>query len=179
MSEHDLEAGFDAEKVPGDEVPSHHRTGVAFEEHETGKIRHAPTGIEMRREITKEERDLAAAGYDELEASKKAKVDREGLDKVDISEHRLPSAKLAEALDSDIDFKNPASSNGLSESEAKIRLDRDGKNVLTPPKKKSALERVKTFPMAAVTILTMCSFLTVLGMSVESIQHHSNRVGCP
>ncbi|KZS98811.1 aminophospholipid-transporting P-type ATPase [Sistotremastrum niveocremeum HHB9708] len=127
----------------------------------------------MRREITKEERDLAAAGYDELEASKKAKVEREGLDKVDISEHRLPSAKLAEALDTDIDFKTPASSNGLGEHEAKLRLDRDGKNILTPPKKKSAFERYLGCLLNLFNIILIAS--GVLEYILLGVQFHQNK----
>lgn len=111
------------------------------------KIHHGhlrPRGVEMKREMTKEDKELAAAGYEHLEEHKgKAKKgESSDLDKVDIQEHRLAFPELSKALDTSIDTKDPGSSYGLTAEEAKARLTRDGPNVLTPPKKKSALRKV-------------------------------------
>ena len=43
-------------------------------------------------------------------------------------EHTMPLGKLAEQLDTNFET-------GLVEAEAKMRLERDGPNALTPPKK--------------------------------------------
>ena len=43
-------------------------------------------------------------------------------------EHTMPLEKLAEELDTNLET-------GLVESEAKLRLERDGPNALTPPQK--------------------------------------------
>ena len=45
-------------------------------------------------------------------------------------EHTMPLEELAEQLDSDTNLET-----GLVESEAKLRLERDGPNALTPPQK--------------------------------------------
>lgn len=123
---------------------------VIHEEHEkhghghdfrSGAVR--PKGVEMKRELTQEDKALAAAGYEQLE-EQKAKEKKE-FDKVDISEHKLPFRAFKKALEADFDTKSPGESHGLTEAEAKARLARDGKNVLTPPKKKSALRKVRNF----------------------------------
>ena len=123
---------------------------VAFpnEHHDVNeeKLHHAhlrPRGVEMKREMTKEDKELAAAGYEHLEEQKARGKDAD-LDKVDITEHRLPFAELGKALETNIDPKEPGSSYGLTSEEAKERLARYGSNVLTPPKKKSALRKVRT-----------------------------------
>jgi hypothetical protein len=102
------------------------------------------TGVEMKREMTQEDKELAAAGYEHLDKTKtKAKGGKdEDLEKVDITEHQLPFAELGTALGTNIDTKDPGASDGLTANEAKARLARDGQNVLTPPKKKSALRKV-------------------------------------
>ena len=125
---------------------------VAFDQQEhveisEEKVHHGhlrPRGVEMMRELTKEDKELAAAGYEHLEEhkAKGKKGDSSDLDKVDIQEHRLAFAELSKALDTNIDTKDPGSSYGLTSEEAKTRLARDGPNVLTPPKKKSALRKV-------------------------------------
>ena len=112
------------------------------------KIHHGhlrPRGVEMKREMTKEDKELAAAGYEHLEEhkAKGKKGESSELDKVDIQEHRLAFPELGKALDTSIDTKDPGSSYGLTSEEAKERLIRDGPNVLTPPKKKSALRKVR------------------------------------
>lgn len=137
-----------------DEVLAATRT-VAFDHHDNGdiseeKIHHGhlrPRGVEMKREITKEDKELAAAGYEHLEEhkGKSKKGESSDLDKVDIQEHRLAFPELAKALEASMDTKDPGSSYGLTSEDAKARLARDGPNVLTPPKKKSALRKVRRY----------------------------------
>ena len=99
--------------------------------------------VEMRREMTKEDKELAAAGYEHLEQEKEKHTGKDtSFENVDIHEHKLAFAALKEALDSEFDAKNPTESAGLTSEEAKSRLTRDGRNVLTPPKKKSAFRKV-------------------------------------
>jgi sodium/potassium-transporting ATPase subunit alpha len=95
-----------------------------------------PKGPEIKREMTQEDRDLAAAGYEHLEEKQQSEVDN-----VDIQEHRLSLKDLAKAHNTLFDTKDPAQSAGLTTEDAEARLARDGKNVLTPPKKKSALRK--------------------------------------
>ena len=109
------------------------------------KIHHGhlrPRGVEMKREMTKEDKELAAAGYEHLEEEKAKEKEDEDMDKVDITEHRLSFAELSKAFETSIDTKNPGGSSGLTSEDAKNRLARDGSNVLTPPKKKSAFRKV-------------------------------------
>lgn len=98
-------------------------------------------GVEMiHRTLTKEDRELAAAGYEHLAKPKERKTEREN--HIDIYEHNLPFDGLTDALKTNFDLKDPGHSFGLTSDEAKARLERDGRNVLTPPKKKSALRKV-------------------------------------
>ena len=98
-----------------------------------------PKGVEMKRELTVEDKALAAAGYQHLE-EKKSKA-KEEFDKVDLTEHKLKFAPLAQALSTHFEPKDPGSSLGLTDDDAKARLEKDGKNILTPPTKKSALRK--------------------------------------
>jgi hypothetical protein len=106
-----------------------------------------PRGVELKREMTQEDKELANAGYEHLDEAK-AKEKESELDNVDIVEHKLAFGAIEEALQTTIDTKEPAKSPGLSTDEAKGRLARDGPNILTPPKKKSALMKVGSFPLA-------------------------------
>ncbi|KAI0692233.1 aminophospholipid-transporting P-type ATPase [Cytidiella melzeri] len=92
----------------------------------------------MKREMTKEDMELAAAGYEHLEESQAKASDSKGLDEVDLTEHKLSFDELTKVLDTRFDTKDPGLSFGLTTEEAKARLARDGPNILTPPKKKSA-----------------------------------------
>lgn len=116
--------------------------GIHEEKTHHGHLR--PRGVEMKREMTKEDKELAAAGYEHLEEGKAKgkKGDSSGLDNVDITEHALGFSELSKVLDANIDTKDPGVSYGLTSEEAKARLARDGPNILTPPKKKSALRKV-------------------------------------
>lgn len=101
-----------------------------------------PKGPEMKRTLTQEERDLADAGYEHLDASKQNKHSPAEPANVDIQEHKLALAALEDALNTSFDYKDASRSYGLTSEEAKARLQRDGPNILTPTKKKSALRKV-------------------------------------
>jgi sodium/potassium-transporting ATPase subunit alpha len=101
-----------------------------------------PKGVDLKREMTREEKELAAAGYEHIEEGKAKKSQKAGLEHVDIQEHRLPFADLQKAHDTSFDTKDAGKSHGLSSQEAAKRLERDGQNVLTPTKKASALRKV-------------------------------------
>lgn len=100
-----------------------------------------PKGVEMKKTLTQEEKDLAAAGYED--PKKTGKVDKEtDLGQVDITEHATPLSEMNDTLHTAIDVKDPGNSPGLTSDEAKRRLLENGPNILTPPKKKSALRKV-------------------------------------
>ena len=102
-----------------------------------------PTGVELRREKTQEEIRLAAAGYDHLNEKPSAEDTKFG--DVDITEHSLPIHEVESLLSTSFNWNDPAQSRGLAAAEAEARLKRDGPNALTPPKKKSALEKVRVY----------------------------------
>ncbi len=102
-----------------------------------------PKGVEMKREMTKEDKELADAGYEELNQEKAQANANAKLDNVDLNEHMLSFKDLQAELDTTFDAKDPGLSPGLTNDDAKTRLSRDGPNVLTPPKKKSALRKVR------------------------------------
>jgi sodium/potassium-transporting ATPase subunit alpha len=93
---------------------------------------------------TLEKEEFGEAGYEHLEEAKiKHGKAAGGLANVDIQEHHLPFTKLNASLKTSINTKEPGQSQGLSPQEAKFRLLRDGRNVLTPPKKKSSFRKVR------------------------------------
>ena len=126
---------------------------VAFPDHDEIKVEEKPIaamrpkGAEMKREMTMEDMKLAAAGYEHLEERKAKKSEKDKqLENVDVVEHRLPFAELESTLKTSINFKEPAKPRGLTAVEAAARLARDGRNVLTPPVKKSAFRKVLPVP---------------------------------
>ncbi|PCH38584.1 aminophospholipid-transporting P-type ATPase [Wolfiporia cocos MD-104 SS10] len=131
------------------------------------KVQHGharPRGPEMKREMTKEDMELAAAGYEHLnEERPKGKKGDDQLDGVDITEHQLTFQELSLALDAALDTKDPGNSYGLTTAEANARLARDGPNVLTPPKKKSA------WRMYIDILLTMFNILLIVAGVLEYI----------
>jgi len=144
-----MESSIDNEKVGGSHVvvvPDEGRTNRAVlfpndpEDVEDGKRRHK--GAEMKRQMTQEEIQLAAAGYEHLEQAKTIATENNKLDEVDITEHRLSLTEVENVLNASFDYKDPSRSYGLTSDEAAMRLKRDGPNALTPPKKKSALRKV-------------------------------------
>ncbi|EJU00784.1 aminophospholipid-transporting P-type ATPase [Dacryopinax primogenitus] len=111
-----------------------------------------PPGVGMRRQLTQEQKELSAAGYAHLQEERAAKAKEKGKGKkeldleekqVDIHEHQYTPARVMDEFHTTFALPPLAAgtSIGLSEQEAAARLKRDGPNVLTPPKKKSALRR--------------------------------------
>lgn len=139
-----------SEKRAQDEQATAVTRAVAFNPHgdeAQNKVSHPlrPKGVEMKRELTKEDKELANAGYEHLDQHKTQTQKKDGsatLDSADMHEHKLSFKELQAALDTDFDAKDPGLSTGLSSTEANSRLARDGPNILTPPKKKSALRKV-------------------------------------
>jgi sodium/potassium-transporting ATPase subunit alpha len=154
MSEKPAES--DDQKVNPDEQVIPPRAVVfGDEEHDekpTGGLR--PKGVEMKREVTQEARELAAAGYEHLEEKSKRGGQDAKLEHVDIIEHQLSFPALEKTLVTSFESKDAGSSLGLTAEEAKLRLARDGRNVLTPPKKKSALRMV--YLVIQVTVARKC-----------------------
>ncbi|KAI0263789.1 aminophospholipid-transporting P-type ATPase [Gloeopeniophorella convolvens] len=99
-----------------------------------------PKGVEMKRQMTQEDIQLAAAGYEHLEKNKADAEDTKFGD-VDITEHAVPVDELEDLFGTSFNWNDPAQSRGLSTAEAEARLKLDGPNSLTPPKKKSALRK--------------------------------------
>jgi sodium/potassium-transporting ATPase subunit alpha len=100
-------------------------------------------GVEMRREMTEEDARLAAAGYEHI-TKEKSGPETVKFGDVDITEHQLPIHEIESLLHISFNWTDPAQSPGLTTAEAEARLNRDGPNALTPPKKKSALQKVCT-----------------------------------
>jgi sodium/potassium-transporting ATPase subunit alpha len=113
---------------------------VAFpEDNIREKIR--PKGAELKRTLTQEDKELSAAGYEHLDANaKQRKLEESNLD---IHEHKLSLETLSDRFKISFNTKDPGRSIGLTPAEARTRLEQDGPNILTPPKKKSALRKVK------------------------------------
>ncbi|KAM5542747.1 hypothetical protein V8D89_003708 [Ganoderma adspersum] len=122
-----------------------------------------PKGVEMKREMTKEDKELADAGYEELNQEKAQANANAKLDNVDINEHKLSFKDLQAELDTTFDAKDPGLSPGLTNDDAKTRLSRDGPNVLTPPKKKSALRKYYD------CLVTMFNILLIIAGILEYI----------
>ncbi|KAG5717870.1 Sodium/potassium-transporting ATPase subunit alpha-3 [Termitomyces sp. T112] len=125
-------------------------------------------GVELHRSMTQEDKELSAAGYEHLEAQKiKSGTPTSGAE-VDIQEHQLPFLKIEETLHTSIDTKDAANSYGLSTTEAQARLQRDGPNILTPPKKKSALRKVLD-PQFLDRLFTMFNVLLMIAGVLEYV----------
>ncbi|KAF5367657.1 hypothetical protein D9757_010968 [Collybiopsis confluens] len=123
-----------------------------------------PKGVEMKKTLTQEEKDLAAAGYEHLEEQKARQAEKDSdLGQADITEHNIPINELNEKLHTFIDVKDPGRSSGLSSEEAQKRLAENGPNVLTPPKKKSAFRKYMD------KLLTMFNLLLILAGILEYI----------
>ncbi|KAL0070553.1 hypothetical protein AAF712_002392 [Marasmius tenuissimus] len=73
-------------------------------------------GVEMKRTMTQEDMELAAAGYEHLEegfAGRDAKGESKDDDKqVDITEHAIPIDMLGTQLNTDMDPKEPGRLSG-------------------------------------------------------------------
>ncbi|KAF9533592.1 aminophospholipid-transporting P-type ATPase [Crepidotus variabilis] len=153
------------------DVEDHHdgvSRAVAFPEDIEEKPR--PKGVEMKRTMTQEEKDLAAAGYEHLNPNSKNRKAEEA--NVDIHEHKLPLGAMGDALKTSFNHKDPGSSSGLTADEARKRLQENGPNVLTPPKKKSAIRKFMD------RLLTMFNILLIVAGILEyvllGIDFHAN-----
>ncbi|KAF8528202.1 aminophospholipid-transporting P-type ATPase [Hysterangium stoloniferum] len=146
----------------------------AIEEKATGGL-NRPRGAELRKELTKEDRELAQAGYDHLQEEKNEMAKKQGEDDmnaVDIDEHKLKFDDLENALSTRFIAKEPSSSHGLTAREAAERLSRDGKNILTPPKKKSAFRKYMDCLLTMFNILLVS--LTLLEYVLLGINFKAN-----
>ncbi|KAF9557188.1 aminophospholipid-transporting P-type ATPase [Agrocybe pediades] len=114
----------------------------------------------MKRTITQEEKDLAAAGYEHL----RPQVPKDDGKNVDIHEHQLNFERLQDELKTAFDTKDPGQSFGLTSDEAKARLKKDGPNVLTPPKKKSAFRKFLERLFTMFNILLMIAGVLEYGL---------------
>ncbi|KAJ3786917.1 aminophospholipid-transporting P-type ATPase [Lentinula aff. detonsa] len=121
-------------------------------------------GVELNRTLTQEEKELAAAGYGQLEEQKALQAEKDSdVGHVDITEHAISLADLNDKLLTSVDVKDPGNSNGLTSDEAKKRLAQNGPNILTPPRKKSALRKYID------RLLTMFNILLILAGVLEYI----------
>ncbi|KAG6836592.1 hypothetical protein H0H93_006335 [Arthromyces matolae] len=118
-----------------------------------------PQGVEMNRSMTKEDKELSAAGYQHLETEKVQTNGPANATHVDIDEHHLPFSKIEDALKTSIDTKDAGSSHGLTMADAQVRLQKDGPNVLTPPVKKSALRKANFQNTYLGGILILVAFI--------------------
>ncbi|KAJ7684458.1 aminophospholipid-transporting P-type ATPase [Mycena polygramma] len=133
---------------------------VAFEPEHEIEEKPRPKGVELKHTLTQDDKELAAAGYDHLEEKKKAGVEEAN---VDITEHRVPLSALGEHMKTSINTKDPGESHGLTAAEAATRLQRDGPNILTPPKKRSPLRQYID------RLLTMFNVLLIIAGILEYI----------
>ena len=88
----------------------------------------------MTRPLTRppcvQERELANAGYDDLEQAKlKQQGGKSHTGEIQYDEHLLTPAEVAKRYGVEIDAANPLKSKGLTSAEAASRLARDGHNV--------------------------------------------------
>ena len=127
----------------------------------------------MKRQLTQEDIRLAAAGYEHLA---KVKSGEEGtkFGDVDITEHSRPIHEIEGLLQTSFNFVDPAQSRGLTVDDAEARLKRDGPNALTPPKKKSALQKVRMRARRALPPDLTCSIPIVHRLSQVHVQHYSH-----
>lgn len=112
---------------------------VVFPEDNIREEKFRPKGPELNRTLTQEDKELSAAGYEHLDANAKQRKSEET--NLDIQEHKLPLDALADTYKTKFNSKDPSHSVGLTATDAKTRLEQDGPNVLTPPKKKVLYER--------------------------------------
>lgn len=94
-----------------------HDENDIHEDKPTGAMR--PKGVEMKRTLTVEDKELSAAGYDHLDQPPKHGPQGADAAQVDIQEHRLSFGALADDLNTSIDTKDAGSSLGLTSDEAK------------------------------------------------------------
>ncbi|KAJ7042076.1 aminophospholipid-transporting P-type ATPase [Mycena alexandri] len=143
---------------------------VAFHQEHEIEEKPRPKGkrVELKHTLTQDDKELAAAGYGHLGAKKAPGEETH----VDIQEHRLPLSSLGETMITSINTKDPGASQGLTVAEAAARLQRDGPNVLTPPKKRSPLRQYIDRLLTMFNILLMVA--GVLEYALLGINFHEN-----
>jgi sodium/potassium-transporting ATPase subunit alpha len=143
----------------------------AKDDDEKAHVRRVGTGIQIKREMTQEDRELANAGYEHLEEQKAKQQGDSDFGNVDIVEHKLSLKDLEVELQTSFSAKEPGSSQGLSSEQAKERLARDGRNVLTPPKKKSAFRKVCNYnpKLVEFNLYHGADDLLVFGLSSDHV----------
>lgn len=145
-----------------------------IEEKSPAPLRVRNRNLEVHRELTQEDKELSRANYDHLERQKSQpggeKGDGDGnlSNQTDIREHMYSADHLGETLETTFDLKAPASSFGLTMEEAAARLSRNGPNVLTPPKKKSALQKASIDYDIVLTSVIHIVLAMSLGCSLSS-----------
>ncbi|KAJ6546853.1 aminophospholipid-transporting P-type ATPase [Mycena capillaripes] len=144
---------------------------VAFHQEQEIEEKPRPKGrcVELKHTLTQDDKELAAAGYGHLEEKKKAGVEEAN---VDITEHRIPLSSLGASMNTSIDTKEPEGSQGLTAAEAAARLQRDGPNILTPPKKRSPLRQYIDRLMTMFNILLIVA--GILEYVLLGIDFHAN-----
>ncbi|KAJ7184453.1 aminophospholipid-transporting P-type ATPase [Mycena filopes] len=140
---------------------------VAFHAEHDIEEKPRPKGVELKHTLTQDDKELAAAGYGHLEEKKGVEETN-----VDIQEHRVPLANLGETMATSINTKDPGASQGLTAAEAATRLQRDGPNILTPPKKRSPLRQYIDRLMTMFNILLIVA--GVLEYALLGINFHEN-----
>ncbi|KAJ7144913.1 aminophospholipid-transporting P-type ATPase [Mycena crocata] len=141
---------------------------VAFHQEPEIEEKARPKGVELKHTLTQDDKELAAAGYGHLE-EKKAGVEHANFD---IQEHRVALISLGDTLGTSIDPKDPEASHGLTAAEAAARLQRDGPNILTPPKKRSPLRQYIDRLMTMFNVLLIVA--GILEYVLLGIDFHAN-----
>lgn len=94
-------------------------------------------------------------------------------------EHMLSLEVLANRLGTDINFVNPKKSGGLTSSEANTRLERNGKNRLTPPKKESEIIKyLKYYLNFFMILLEVAAVLCFIAYGLDRAQEMNLYVAC-
>ncbi|KAF5349512.1 hypothetical protein D9756_009023 [Leucocoprinus leucothites] len=167
-------------EVIGDDVINTTQRAIAFPADEKPHDhigQHRPKGPEIKRTLTQEDRELAEAGYEHLETAKQKQTKNNSSEDtdLDISEHNLSFDAIENTFGTSFDHKEAPKSRGLTEQEAKTRLQRDGPNVLTPPKKRSALMKFidRLFTMFNI-LLIVAGILEYILLAIDFKANFSN-----
>ncbi|EJD00183.1 aminophospholipid-transporting P-type ATPase [Fomitiporia mediterranea MF3/22] len=121
-------------------------------------------GVDPKHNLTASEKPPSIVGKTAQKSkshSKGSKARNEDFEAAVIFEHKLTFDAVATELQTSLDAKEPAKSFGLTEDEAGKRLLRDGKNVLTPQKRKSALRKYLECLFTMFNILLIISGILV------------------
>ncbi|KAF5344223.1 hypothetical protein D9756_011250 [Leucocoprinus leucothites] len=167
-------------EVIGDDVINTTQRAIAFPADEKPHDhigQHRPKGPEIKRTLTQEDRELAEAGYEHLETAKQKQTKNNSSEDtdLDISEHNLSFDAIENTFGTSFDHKEAPKSRGLTEQEAKTRLQRDGPNVLTPPKRRSAFMKFidRLFTMFNI-LLIVAGILEYILLAIDFKANFSN-----